>query len=312
MTELKHLYLFGEKTVEIPAGQAIVSDPTEDLTAYVKDLSIDTDQNCTFWLQHSTDGAVTWEYWPNDTGWTRTIGDHFDVFADGILRLLVLNNSASAATIGADLSAVEFEGYCTVEDVRIASGLVDVDVSDAYIQQNIELAGAEIDAMAGTKFKSTSFSETLDGNGTQTMAIPYGPVRTITSLTINGTSITPSNVYVYPQEMHSMITLSTSAEQTRFLDSKPQLVVIEGTYGCLEPDGSVPETVRRLCAVKASIAALTRKVSRTSDEPSNYNIRGFGVAYGEPSINYQRSIDELKKQEKILKAEIPRIIDVET
>lgn len=82
--------------------------------------------------------------------------------------------------------------YATVAEVRALDGLADVTVyPDVTLQQGIDYATKLIDGYCGTSFEAKAFSVTLDGNGNFAILTPVLFIRTITSVTIDGVSISP-------------------------------------------------------------------------------------------------------------------------
>ncbi|HHA19626.1 MAG TPA: hypothetical protein ENK70_07975 [Methylophaga sp.] len=186
--------------------------------------------------------------------------------------------------------------YCTEDDVFRVSGLTAGDKgvpSTANVTENILDAQAEVDSMTNTKWESTEVSETYDGTGDGQLKLLHYPIISVSSLTINSTSVTPSNVYIYTGiEGGAMIKLKNDAEKTVFDDSKPQLVDITYKYGTQ----SVPRNIKRLTAVLASIMTLVSQIGGTYNDITSFSVPEFTAGLGEPYTNIRETVNRLEKE----------------
>src|SRR3990172_11273449 len=112
--------------------------------------------------------------------------------------------------------------YATAADVYRQSGVDSTVISTADVEFFIEDSERWIDEYLGTTFKTggRTITETLDGTGTRVMFLSWGgrfwsdaePVLTLNTLSIDGTSVTPANVFIYPHL--SKLILKDTAEMT--------------------------------------------------------------------------------------------------
>jgi len=146
------------------------------------------------------------------------------------------------------------EVYATVADLR-AEGLP-TSISDDRTKYLLEKANEMIEKITRNFFRRVTGSFTFDGNNSTLLHLP-NPVIEVTALKINDstTSLDSSEYRVHNGTMRPVddrrnpkITLrpqSRSIYSTggggKFYKGYDQ--VIEGTFGYLEPDGSVPATI---------------------------------------------------------------------
>jgi hypothetical protein len=112
------------------------------------------------------------------------------------------------------------------------------------------------DTILGVKFYQESagsdaveITETYDGNGQRFMYLDHYPIVSLTTLTINGTSVTVSRVWV--TAVTGRIELKTNAEVGVFDKSTPQLISIKYKHGEL-----INSKAKNLMALVAGQMAL--------------------------------------------------------
>ena len=173
-------------------------------------------------------------------------------------------------------------------------------ISDDDILAHIVFAEAEAEKHLATSLQpgGRSKTETLDGTGTDSLFLRFYPIRSITSLSIAGTSVTPSNVYVYGNT--GQLRLKTSAEVTTFQRDYPQQVVITYVYG-REPS----DMERLFAATICATMVLIEQVGGTFDDITSYSIPEFTASKGEPWTQIretlQRLSDRLDKMKLLLR-----------
>jgi len=122
--------------------------------------------------------------------------------------------------------------YTTVAKVRTATGVTSSLVSDDDITTTINQSDAATDRLLNSSFTMKTAIETVDGNGTDTIATERSPVGRLITLKIDGTAITVNNVFVYPKS--GILRLSTDAETSFFKDHEPHLISYKYTFGRME------------------------------------------------------------------------------
>ena len=200
--------------------------------------------------------------------------------------------------------------YCQNTDVYRATGLTSATISTTDVDAFIYEAEEWIDDWFDTTFSTRSVTETRDGTGTRDMFLGWypkvfqdaAPVLTITALAIDGVSVTPAKVYVYPES--GRIILKDNAEVTTFTATKPQQVVVTYSYGC----ASVPKVIKQLTTMVAGIHALIEQIGGTWDDVTSYNLPEFSANKGEPYANIRETITKLDARLKeILDRQRPTI-----
>ena len=191
--------------------------------------------------------------------------------------------------------------YCTNSDVYRLSGITSSVISTANVDEFILEAQSEIDAFFNTTFETVQRTDTLDGNGTDKLMLSYYPIQSIDSLTIDGTSVTTSKVFLYTDI--GKIQLKDDAEVTVFKDTEPQQVVIQYTYGYNYDFSTISNNpkayvIRKLCAITAGIAALVSQIGGTYDDVTSYSLPEFTASKGEPYTNIREALTRLDNQYK--------------
>ena len=164
-------------------------------------------------------------------------------------------------------------------------------LTDADIDTHVVFAEAIAEKYLATSLQpgGTSKTLTLDGSGVDTLFLPYMPIRSITSLTIDGTSVTPSNVWLYGDEGY--LRLKTTAEVTKFKNNSYQQIVLTFVYG-REPT----EVDKLFVATIAGIHALVQQVGGTFDDVTSYSIPEFTASKGEPWTQIRETLQRLLNQ----------------
>jgi len=192
--------------------------------------------------------------------------------------------------------------YVTTTDVyRICGIPTDGSiVSDNDITMHIVAAEAYVERILHTCFQpgGRTITETLDGTGTDTMFLNNYPLITLTSLTIDSTSVTPSNVYQYANT--GKLVLKSSAEVTSFTNSTPQLVSITYTYGQEADDVIIHYT-----AIIAAMMTFIEQIGGTFDDVTSFSIPEMSGSLGEPYTNIRESLARLEKMESNYRKYLP-------
>lgn len=199
--------------------------------------------------------------------------------------------------------------YSTYSEVARVAGLDETSlpgpITTANITAHIAEADAIIDRICNTKFSSTAVtSEKYDGNDMDTLMLRHWPLLTLTSLTIQGTSITTSYVYVYTGiEGAGMIKLSTDAEETTFKTEDPQGIVVSYTYGY----SSVPEIINRASANLAARMLLAQQIGGTYDDLATFSLPELSGSIGQAYINIREAYARLQDEwDKMIFPYLPR------
>lgn len=141
---------------------------------------------------------------------------------------------------------------------------------------------------------------TTDGDGQVTMYTDNFPLVNLESMTIAGTSITPSYVYQYKDE--GQLTLKSSAEYTNFLAQR-QSVNVKYWFGVKdEYKNTVPLLVRKYCAIVSALMALMFQIGGTYDDVTVFKLGPMEGSLGEPYTNIREAVLKLiLERDRILK-----------
>jgi hypothetical protein len=190
--------------------------------------------------------------------------------------------------------------YCTYDDVLREIGLDSSDLpspmTTANITSHIAEATAILDRMCNTTFGgSTSVTEYYDGNDMDTLMLRHFPLLTVTSLTVQGTSVTTTYIHVYTGiEGAGMIKLDTDAEKKTFEIKDPRGIVITYTYGY----ASVPTIIKRACMNIAGRMALAQQIGGTYDDLATFAIGELSGSIGQAYINIREAWGRLQDEWK--------------
>lgn len=130
----------------------------------------------------------------------------------------------------------------------------------------------------------------LDGNEREEMFLDYFPIRDIQSLTLDGTSITISTIYV--DEWSGKIELGQDSEVKYFPSTRRKLVEITYFYG----EYPISRLVQRLCALDAGIRTYAAQIGATYDDFTSIQLPELSGSLGEPYMNIRAGLDQLRKE----------------
>lgn len=135
----------------------------------------------------------------------------------------------------------------------------------------------------------------FDGTGTSTFFVDAYPIRIIQELTINSTSVTTTNIYLY-NDLGKMV-LKNNAEKNYFDNAYPQLVDLNYWFGVYP----IPEEVKRYVIVAAGVKLLSSQMGGTYNTPSTYTLPEGSVTIGQAYVNIKSTRDTLMEELKALK-----------
>lgn len=145
-------------------------------------------------------------------------------------------------------------------------------------------------------------SEDYDGNDLDSLYLPKFPIRLLLSLSVTGTSVTASKVYVYGDKGQIVLHSKLSPEAGLFTAEYPQCISVKWAYGIYP----VPNNVARLTAAIAGIQCLITQIGGTYNDVTTYSLPGgFSASKGEPYTNVRETLSRLEKEVNRL---IPLII----
>ena len=145
-----------------------------------------------------------------------------------------------------------------------------------------------------------NISDSIDGTGTRVLYTTRYPVRILESLSIDSTSVTPANVFIY--DKLGKLQLGDDAEVTYFTASKPQQVAISYWYGVYP----MPADVKRYVIVCAAMSTLEAQMGGTHNVPSTYSLPEGSVTIGQAYVNIRGTYDVLAKEKAEIEKYLPK------
>lgn len=198
--------------------------------------------------------------------------------------------------------------YTTAAEVYRLSGMDSTLVPSADVDLHIEDAEAWLDEHLHTTFKAggQSVTEYLDGTGDKAIFVSWfgkvfrdaQPFVTISSLVVDGVTVTPSKVYVYPYA--GKLYLKDTAEVAKFTATKPQSVVITYTYG----HSAIPRVIKQLTGLIAALQVLAEKMGGTFNSVNSYTLPEYSVNKGDQVAKLATTFEHLKLKVDYMLAEI--------
>lgn len=165
--------------------------------------------------------------------------------------------------------------YCTAQDVYRECGLSSSEIAVVDVEELIDDAEDWLDRFMQTTFTiKTITSEKYDGNDESFLFVRFYPVVALTALTIDSTTVTPSNVTIYNHT--GRLQLKPSAEKGYFPrpTSTPQNVTVSYTYGASE----VPRVVKKAVAKMAAMSSLSKKMGGSFGSITSYSLPELSVS----------------------------------
>lgn len=134
-------------------------------------------------------------------------------------------------------------------------------------------------------------NDVVDGDGQVTSYLDEFPLIELENLTIDGTSVTPSNVYQYKD--WGQLTLKSSAEYTNF-KADFQSVDIKYWFGVKDQyKNDVPLLVKKYVAIVAAIMSLVHQIGGTYDDVTVFALGPMSGSLGEPYTNIREAVLKL-------------------
>lgn len=275
-----------------PGGSFMVT--TGDITGRVTTIDILTDGDCQVGITNSEDSGSTYDDL-GDSYRVNTTSDLSSVWADGLIRATVTSNQASGnqeVTVVIKAYSVGTSSYVSPEDVWRTAGVNRGVVARGDVMWFIERAIAEVELMTERKYESTSITETYVGDNTNELFLDHHPILTLTTLTINGTSITPD--YVDKWLNIGKLILTDEAEESKFIQNQlgERTTSVTYTYGT----STVPVYIKRLTECLTALMVLTYQTGGTYDDVTSYSMGGLEASVGEPWVNINATVKYIEKE----------------
>ncbi len=286
-------------TRSLDAGEAVQFPNSPDLTGRVQTVQLETNNRLTALIENSTDEGATWDH----VGEKYTIDNMTDkrsTYADGMIRVTCTSDEASegqAITLTIVSKFVDHR-WVTPEDVWRTAGISADVIPRGDVAWMIDRAIGSVKDMTGREYEvgGAQVTETYAGDDSNTLMVDHYPIITLSSLTIDGTSVTPSYVDIWADEGKFLLT--TNAEETSFKSSTTgeRLISVTYTHGVVDSSSEIPAHIKRLTECIAAIMALTHQTGGTYDDITSYTVGGYSAGVGEPYMNIKATVDYLQKE----------------
>lgn len=145
-------------------------------------------------------------------------------------------------------------------------------------------------------------TEVRDGTETDTIFTNEYPVFSLNTVTIDSTSVTPTNIYKYDS---GKLVLSDDAEVGKWDGNTPQNNTITYYFG-VRPNSRVKSLIKDFTASIAGIMALTTQIGGTFDDVTSYSLPEYTASKGEPYTNIREALMRIDNKLKALRPLIPR------
>lgn len=163
--------------------------------------------------------------------------------------------------------------YITADEVRIACGAPSSLISDADVNETIDLAEALVEKWLNTTFTPTTQIDILDGNGFSWIYPRKSPLLSVRTLKTNDTSITLTGLKVYRES--GKVDLHTGSETATFL-AKKRSVIIKYLYGTMEESSTSTTTDADASAgTSVTVSVVSESGFTANDWVDIYGMDGY-------------------------------------
>jgi hypothetical protein len=143
-----------------------------------------------------------------------------------------------------------------------------------------------------------------DGDDTDVFFMPKYPLVLLESLTIDGTSVTPSSVYQYKKQ--GKLQLNSDCEVSYFYKKKAQKNVMSYWWGVYP----MPRLAQRFVTVLAALMAQAAQAGGTYNVPSTYSLPEGSLTIGQAYVNIRGASDLLVQELKRIEQRLIRYTSV--
>ena len=154
--------------------------------------------------------------------------------------------------------------------------------------------------------KNTYTDETFTGDDTRIYYTKNYPLITAPySVTIDSNSVTIGGTSLYSTSQWGKLELGSSAEETYWKNSYPQLCNVKYYFGAyLGTATDYTEQVRDLCACLAGIMAAVNMIGGTYTFATGYTVPDMSIQKGVPYPHFDRALSSMEKKRDWLMAQI--------
>ena len=143
-------------------------------------------------------------------------------------------------------------------------------------------------------------TELREGDSTNSIFIEKYPLVYLSSVTIDGTSVTTSSIYQYPDV--GELKLGEDSEESRWNSEPYQKNTLVYWYGVYD----IPREILELTAIYAALYTLGAQMGGTHNIPSTYSLPEGSVTIGQAYVNIKGTIDVLRRRKNELEQKIQK------
>lgn len=294
----------------LTSGQSAVSAAIQPgSTETINKVKVECSKKGVIFIQHGQTSTGPWSSYNPDDGITVDETEmelYYYIDSDQYLRTQLNNEEGDDNYVKIWVDTDSDPIYCKPAEVYGLGGVDNSVVGHSDVMRWIVMATAEVDRITGQIWDSRSATETFNGNNTEFYHTRKFPVISVTSLDINGTTITVGNLEI--DEEVGRIGLDSGCETGLFYTDTNgfQKNTIVYTYG----RSTIPQEIRKLTACIAAIMTLTEQTGGTYDDVTSFTLGTRTISVGEPWVNIENAMKHLQKMVDTLMKQIPKPYNV--
>ena len=195
-----------------------------------------------------------------------------------------LTTASGTVTVSEPVEVTSCEAV-SVDEMRLRRPLDDVNrYPDAMLVRAREALISEMSDRAGVKFTGGEFTVTVDGNGGTDLFLPIGKPRSITSVTIDGTALTGTDLTDILVDSRAGVLYRAAQWNSGRLN-----ITVTGVSGFAQPPGGLAPAVAkgvRYMVVDSPTQDRAISVSSEDGSTSNLMVAGLrGAIFAIPELN---------------------------
>ena len=178
---------------------------------------------------------------------------------------------------------------CTSDDVYRIVGLSNTVISSDDVNEFILDATDEIENELSVKFEETTITDEYhDGNGKSIIYPRYYPIISVTSLYVNDSLVSPSDIVVYGTAKEGgFISFTRGSGNFFYIGQRNVKITYKTGYE------TIPRIAKKAVSERAAIMTLIHQLGGTYDDITSYSIGDTTISKGEPSANIQKTMQNL-------------------
>lgn len=184
-----------------------------------------------------------------------------------------LTTSSGTVTVSEPIEVTSCEAV-SVDEIRLRRPLDDVNrYPNAQLIRAREALVSEMSDRAGVKFTGGEFTVTVDGNGGTDLFLPVGKPRSVTSVSINGTALTGTDLTDIKVDARAGVLYRQAYWPSGRLN-----ITITGVSGFAQPPGGLaPAIAKGVRYMVVDSPTQDRAISVSSEDGSTSNLMVAGL-----------------------------------